>query len=38
VPKENEVTLGIEEKNKAPVLEAFEPLFNQRNYAAPQRL
>jgi hypothetical protein len=38
VPKENEVTHGIEEKNKAPVLEAFDPLFNQRDYAAPQCL
>jgi hypothetical protein len=38
VPKENEVTHGIEEKNKAPVLEAFETLFNQRDYPAPQSL
>jgi hypothetical protein len=38
VPKENEVTHGIEEKEKAPVLEAFETLFNQRNYASPQCL
>jgi len=42
-PKENEVTQAIEEKNKAFVLgafvlEAFETLFNKRDYAAPERL
>jgi predicted SnoaL-like aldol condensation-catalyzing enzyme len=36
-PKENEVTQTIEEKNKAFVLEAFETLFNKRDYAAAQR-
>jgi predicted SnoaL-like aldol condensation-catalyzing enzyme len=37
VPKENEVTQTIEEKNKAFVLEAFETLFNKRDYAAAER-
>jgi predicted SnoaL-like aldol condensation-catalyzing enzyme len=36
-PKENEMTQAIEEKNKAFVLEAFETLFNKRDYAAAQR-
>src|SRR5205807_3496819 len=36
-PKENEVTQTIEEKNKAFVLEAFETLFNKRDYAAAER-
>jgi hypothetical protein len=31
VPKENEVTQAIEERNKAFVLEAFETLFNKRD-------
>jgi hypothetical protein len=35
--KENEVTQTIEEKNKAFVLEAFETLFNKRDYAAAER-
>ena len=35
--KENEVTQAIEEKNKAFVLEAFETLFNKRDYAAAER-
>jgi hypothetical protein len=38
VPKENEVTQAIEEMNKAFVPEAFETLFNKRDYAAPERL
>jgi hypothetical protein len=37
VPKENEVTQTIDEKNKAFVLEAFETLFNKRDYAAAER-
>jgi predicted SnoaL-like aldol condensation-catalyzing enzyme len=37
VPKENEVMQATEEKNKAFVLEAFETLFNKRNYAAAER-
>jgi predicted SnoaL-like aldol condensation-catalyzing enzyme len=37
VPKENEVMQAIEEKNKAFVLEAFETLFNKRDYAAAER-
>src|SRR6202140_738518 len=37
VPKENEMTQTIEEKNKAFVLEAFETLFNKRDYAAAER-
>jgi predicted SnoaL-like aldol condensation-catalyzing enzyme len=37
LPKENEVTQTIEEKNKAFVLEAFETLFNKRDYAAAER-
>jgi predicted SnoaL-like aldol condensation-catalyzing enzyme len=36
-PKENEVMQAIEEKNRAFVLEAFETLFNKRNYAAAER-
>ena len=36
-PKENQVTQTIEEKNKAFVLEAFETLFNKRDYAAAER-
>src|SRR5260221_9365168 len=35
--KEIEVTQTIEEKNKAFVLEAFETLFNKRDYAAAER-
>ena len=35
--KENEVTQTIEETNKAFVLEAFETLFNKRDYAAAER-
>jgi predicted SnoaL-like aldol condensation-catalyzing enzyme len=35
VPKEDEMT-PIEEKNKAFVLEAFETLFNKRDYAAAE--
>jgi predicted SnoaL-like aldol condensation-catalyzing enzyme len=35
--KENEMTQAIEEKNKAIVLEAFETLFNKRDYAAAER-
>jgi predicted SnoaL-like aldol condensation-catalyzing enzyme len=35
--KENEMTQAIEEKNKAFVLEAFETLFNKRDYAAAER-
>ena len=38
VPKENEVTQVMEEKNKAFVQEAFETLFNKGDYAAPGRL
>ena len=34
VPKEDEMTQTIEEKNKAFVLKAFETLFNKRDYAA----
>jgi hypothetical protein len=34
VQKESEMTRTIEEKNKAFVLEAFETLFNKRDYAA----
>jgi predicted SnoaL-like aldol condensation-catalyzing enzyme len=34
---DNEVTQAIEEKNKAFVLEAFETLFNKRDYAAAER-
>jgi predicted SnoaL-like aldol condensation-catalyzing enzyme len=37
VPKEDEMTQTIEEKNKAFVLEAFEALFNKRDYAAAER-
>ncbi len=37
VSTENEVTQAIEEKNKASVLEAFETLFNKRDYAAAER-
>jgi predicted SnoaL-like aldol condensation-catalyzing enzyme len=37
VSKENEMTQAIEEKNKALVLEAFETLFNKRDYAAAER-
>src|ERR1700681_663444 len=37
VPKENEVTQTIDEKNKAFVLEAFETLFNKRDYEAAER-
>jgi predicted SnoaL-like aldol condensation-catalyzing enzyme len=37
VPKEDEMTQTIEEKNKAFVLEAFETLFNNRDYAAAER-
>jgi len=36
VPKENEATQAI--RNKAFELEAFETLFNKRDYAAPERL
>jgi predicted SnoaL-like aldol condensation-catalyzing enzyme len=36
-PKENQVTQTIEEKNKAFVLEAFDTLFNKRDYAAAER-
>jgi predicted SnoaL-like aldol condensation-catalyzing enzyme len=36
VPKEK-VMKAIEEKNKALVLEAFETLFNKRDYAAAER-
>ena len=35
--KENEMTQTIEEKNKAFVLEAFETLFNKRDYVAAER-
>jgi predicted SnoaL-like aldol condensation-catalyzing enzyme len=35
--KEDEMTLTIEEKNKAFVLEAFETLFNKRDYSAAER-
>ena len=34
VPKEGETTQTVEEKNKALVLEAFETLFNKKDYAA----
>jgi predicted SnoaL-like aldol condensation-catalyzing enzyme len=37
VPKEDEMTQTIEEKNRAFVLEAFETLFNKRDYAAAER-
>ena len=37
ISKENEMTQAIEEKNKAFVLEAFETLFNKRDYAAAER-
>src|ERR1700731_2272637 len=37
VPKENEMTQTIDENNKAFVLEAFETLFNKRDYAAAER-
>jgi predicted SnoaL-like aldol condensation-catalyzing enzyme len=37
VSKENEMTQATEEKNKAFVLEAFETLFNKRDYAAAER-
>src|SRR5689334_9805522 len=37
VSKENEVTQAIDEKNKALVLEAFETLFNKRDYVAAER-
>src|ERR1700734_1342861 len=37
VSKENEMTQTIEEKNKAFVLEAFETLFNKRDYEAAER-
>src|ERR1700756_647991 len=37
VPKEDEMTQTIQEKNKAFVLKAFETLFNQRDYAAAER-
>jgi predicted SnoaL-like aldol condensation-catalyzing enzyme len=37
VSKENEMTQAIEEKNKAFVLEAFETLFNKRDYVAAER-
>jgi predicted SnoaL-like aldol condensation-catalyzing enzyme len=37
VTKENEMTQPIEERNKAFVLEAFETLFNKRDYAAAER-
>ena len=36
--KANEMTQAIEEKNKTFVLEAFEKLFNKRDYAAAERL
>jgi hypothetical protein len=35
--KENEMTQAIEEKNKAFVLEAFETLFDKRDYAVAAR-
>jgi predicted SnoaL-like aldol condensation-catalyzing enzyme len=35
--KEDEVTQTIEEKNKAFVLQAFETLFNKRDYVAAER-
>jgi predicted SnoaL-like aldol condensation-catalyzing enzyme len=35
--KEDEMTQTIEEKNKALVLEAFETLFNKRDYIAAER-
>ena len=34
---DNEVTQAIAEKNKAFVLEAFETLFNKRDYVAAER-
>jgi hypothetical protein len=34
---EDEMTQTVEEKNKAFVLEAFETLFNRRDYAAAER-
>jgi predicted SnoaL-like aldol condensation-catalyzing enzyme len=37
VSKDDEMTQAIEEKNKAFVLEAFETLFNKRDYAAAER-
>jgi hypothetical protein len=37
VPKEGEMTQTVEEKNKALVLEAFETLFNKKDYAAAKR-
>ena len=37
VPKEGEMTQTVEEKNKALVLEAFETLFNKKDYAAAER-
>src|SRR6266436_4545686 len=37
VSKENEVAQAIEEKNKTFVLEAFETLFNKRDYVAAER-
>src|SRR5260370_39515811 len=37
VPKEDEMTQTIEEKNKAFALEAFETLFNKKDYAAAER-
>ena len=36
-PKEGEMTQTVEEKNKALVLEAFETLFNKKDYAAAER-
>ena len=35
--KEGEMTQTVEEKNKALVLEAFETLFNKKDYAAAER-
>jgi predicted SnoaL-like aldol condensation-catalyzing enzyme len=37
LPKEDEVMQTVEEKNKAFVLEAFETLFNERDYVAAER-
>ena len=37
LPKEGEMTQTVEEKNKALVLEAFETLFNKKDYAAAER-
>lgn len=34
---EDEMAQTVEEKNKAFVLEAFETLFNRRDYAAAER-